>query len=190
MPPPPPKKKKKKKTSKICLIKVRGERAEREGSVNQTELHIYSHANEACCCCFRCFCTGKRDQGLCITHRDNPCVRSSNERERPEFPQSYFGVIFVTDAFCDKDGCEGRIVVSEKYRDNKNGGRSREDLVMGLTQHMTVIIIPEDSKWSQVIHRYSVLMLCVIHFDIVSCSPRFSFFNRHPPSVIPSPLFG
>ena len=57
----------------------------------------------------------------------------------------------MTDAFCDKDGCEGRIVVSEKYRDNKKGGRSREDLVMGLTQHMTVIIMPEGSQWSQVI---------------------------------------
>jgi len=41
-------------------------------------------------------------------------------------------------------------VVSEKYRDNKKGGRSREDLVMGLTQHMTVIIMPEGSQWSQV----------------------------------------
>ena len=81
-------------------------------------------------------------------------MRSNNDRELPEFPQSYFGVIFVTDAFCDKDGCEGRIVVSEKYRDNKKGGRSREDLVMGLTQHMTVIIIPEDTKWSQVTSRY------------------------------------
>lgn len=41
-------------------------------------------------------------------------------------------------------------MVSEKYRDNKKGGRSREDLVMGLTQHMTVIIMPEGSQWSQV----------------------------------------
>lgn len=85
-----------------------------------------------------------------MTHAKNPCVRSADERVRPEFPQSYFGVIFVTDAFCDKDGCEGRIVVSEKYRDNKNGGRSREDLVMGLTQHMTVIIVREGDGWSQV----------------------------------------
>lgn len=99
---------------------------------------------------FRCTCTGKLEEGNCVTHRENPCVRSYNERERPEFPQSYFGVIFVTDAFCDKDGCEGRIVVSEKYRDNKKGDRSREDLVMGLTQHITVIIIPEGSMWSQV----------------------------------------
>lgn len=99
---------------------------------------------------FRCTCTGKLEDGNCVTHRENPCVRSNNERERPEFPQSYFGVIFVTDAFCDKDGCEGRIVVSEKYRDNKKGDRSREDLVMGLTQHITVIIIPEGSMWSQV----------------------------------------
>ena len=96
-------------------------------------------------------CNGKPEQGYCVTHARNPCVRSSTERVRPEFPQSYFGVIFVTDAFCDKDGCEGRIVVSEKYRDNKKGGRSREDLVMGLTQHMTVIIMPEGSEWSQVI---------------------------------------
>ena len=42
-------------------------------------------------------------------------------------------------------------MVSEKYRDNKKGGRSREDLVMGLTQHMTVIIMPEGSEWSQVV---------------------------------------
>ena len=41
-------------------------------------------------------------------------------------------------------------MVSEKYRDDRNGGRSREDLVMGLTQHMTVIIVPEESKWAQV----------------------------------------
>ena len=99
----------------------------------------------------RCFC--KPEQGLCTTHKNNPCSRSIEEPQRPEFPQSYFGVIFVTDAFCDKDGCEGRIVVSEKYRDDKNGGRSREDLVMGLTQHMTVIIVPEESKWAQVFQK-------------------------------------
>ena len=44
-------------------------------------------------------------------------------------------------------------MVSEKYRDDKNGGRSREDLVMGLTQHMTVIIVPEESKWAQVFQK-------------------------------------
>lgn len=103
---------------------------------------------------FRCVCKGKLEQGYCVTHARNPCVRSASERARPEFPQSYFGVIFVTDAFCDKDGCEGRIVVSEKYRDNKKGGRSREDLVMGLTQHMTVIIMPEGSEWSQVVKTF------------------------------------
>ena len=102
----------------------------------------------------RCECHGKLEQGFCVTHARNPCVRSAAGRVRPEFPQSYFGVIFVTDAFCDKDGCEGRIVVSEKYRDNKKGGRSREDLVMGLTQHMTVIIMPEGAQWSQV-HMFS-----------------------------------
>ena len=108
-------------------------------------------------------CTNALEQGSCLTHVKNPCVRSKTERERPEFPQSYFGVIFVTDAFCNKDGCEGRIVVSEKYRDNKQGGRSREDLVMGLTQHMTVIIMPEDNKWIQVTGNAAFYQLVILY---------------------------
>lgn len=61
----------------------------------------------------------------------NLCVCFLIECVCLEFLQLYFGVIFVIDVFCDKDGCEGCIVVSEKYWDNKKGGRLCEDFVMG-----------------------------------------------------------